>query len=167
MEANVNLLLKQENQPALIQVRRATATQWATDNPILESGEFGLDTDAGFFKIGDGSTRWDELNFSNEVINSFANTSTSAAASAGALKQVYDLLLTLTGGGEENGGGTSSSILSTVFTAKGDILAATGNNAPVRVAIGANGYMLTADSTAAAGVSWKPSDEWLAYQFFD
>jgi hypothetical protein len=166
VEANVNLLLKQENQPALIQVRRATATQWATDNPILESGEFGLDTDAGFFKIGDGSTRWDELNFSNEVINSFTNTSTSAAASAGALKQVYDLLLTLTGGGE-NGGGTSSAILSTVFTAKGDILAATGNNAPAKVAIGANGYMLTADSTATAGVSWQSPDEWLAYRFFE
>jgi hypothetical protein len=166
VEANVNLLLKQENQPALIQIRRATATQWHTDNPILEVGEFGLDTDASFFKVGDGATRWDDLSFANEVVNSTSSTSTSAAASAAALKQVYDLLLTLTGGGGGEGG-TSSAILSTVFTAKGDILASTGSNAPVRVAIGANGYMLAADSAAAAGVSWKPADDHLAYIFFN
>lgn len=38
--------------------------------------------------------------------------------------------------------------------AKGDLLAATADNTLARVGVGANGTVLTADSTAAAGVKW-------------
>lgn len=44
-----------------IQVRRGTATQWSTANPILSSGEFGYDTTNKVLKIGDGSTAWSSL----------------------------------------------------------------------------------------------------------
>lgn len=40
------------------------------------------------------------------------------------------------------------------YTAKGDILAATGASTPVSVAVGSNGHVLTADSAEAAGVKW-------------
>jgi hypothetical protein len=40
------------------------------------------------------------------------------------------------------------------FTAKGSIAAATGASTPANVAVGANGTVLTADSTAATGVAW-------------
>jgi hypothetical protein len=39
-------------------------------------------------------------------------------------------------------------------TAKGDLLAATGNAALSRLAVGTNGQVLTADSAQAAGVKW-------------
>lgn len=42
-----------------------------------------------------------------------------------------------------------------VFTTKGDIVAATGSAAVSRVGIGSDGKVLTADSTASTGVSWQ------------
>ena len=44
-----------------ITVRKGTATQWSTQNPVLDSGELGYDTTNGIFKIGDGSTAWSGL----------------------------------------------------------------------------------------------------------
>jgi hypothetical protein len=40
------------------------------------------------------------------------------------------------------------------FTAKGSIAAATAASTPANVSVGSNGQVLTADSTAAAGVAW-------------
>lgn len=42
----------------------------------------------------------------------------------------------------------------TLLDAKGDIIAATAADTPARVAVGTDGLVLTADSGAAAGVSW-------------
>jgi hypothetical protein len=47
----------------LIQLRRGTAAQWITADPVLESGEAGFETDTGKFKIGDGATDWVELSY--------------------------------------------------------------------------------------------------------
>lgn len=47
----------------LIQIRRGTKSQWISTNPVLESGELGLETDTGRLKFGDGSSSWDELDY--------------------------------------------------------------------------------------------------------
>lgn len=44
-----------------IQVRRDTTAAWTAADPILAEGEFGLDTDTGTLKIGDGVTAWSSL----------------------------------------------------------------------------------------------------------
>lgn len=44
-----------------IQLRRGTAAQWASANPVLLAGEEGLETDTGKVKIGDGATAWNAL----------------------------------------------------------------------------------------------------------
>lgn len=51
--------------------------------------------------------------------------------------------------------GVSGAIALSTVTAKGDTIAATGSSTPVRVPVGLNGQVLTADSTAAPGVSWQ------------
>lgn len=44
-----------------IQVRRGTAAQWTSANPILASGEWGYETDTNKGKIGNGVTAWNSL----------------------------------------------------------------------------------------------------------
>lgn len=48
----------------------------------------------------------------------------------------------------------AGTIPKSLVDAKGDLIAATANDTPARVAVGANGTVLTADSAAAAGVKW-------------
>lgn len=44
-----------------IQIRRGTAAQWTSANPVLASGEPAVETDTGKRKIGDGVTAWTDL----------------------------------------------------------------------------------------------------------
>lgn len=45
----------------LIKLRRGTATAWTSANPVLSSGEPGLETDTGQLRIGDGASVWAAL----------------------------------------------------------------------------------------------------------
>jgi len=44
-----------------IQIRRDTAANWTSVDPILAEGEFGLETDTNQLKIGDGVLAWTAL----------------------------------------------------------------------------------------------------------
>lgn len=46
-----------------IQVRRDTAANWTSADPILSQGEPGLETDTNQVKYGDGSTAWSSLDY--------------------------------------------------------------------------------------------------------
>jgi len=48
----------------------------------------------------------------------------------------------------------SNAIQNAIVDAKGDLIAATANDTPARLAVGTNGHVLTADSTAATGLKW-------------
>jgi len=45
-----------------------TRTGFATKNPVLENGDFGLEIDTLNLKIGDGETAWDELEYAGNLI---------------------------------------------------------------------------------------------------
>ena len=47
-----------------IQLRRDTAANWTSNNPILAAGEIGVETDTDKTKIGDGTTSWTSLDYS-------------------------------------------------------------------------------------------------------
>jgi hypothetical protein len=54
-----------------IQMRRDTAARWTSIDPILMEGEFGLETDTGKAKMGDGVKKWSELSYitvSNNIV---------------------------------------------------------------------------------------------------
>lgn len=50
-----------------IQLRRDTAANWSSVNPILAQGEMGIETDTNQFKIGDGSQTWSALSYGGLV----------------------------------------------------------------------------------------------------
>jgi len=48
-----------------VQHRRGTAAVLAANNPVLVAGEIAIETDTGRSKIGDGSTAWNSLPYSD------------------------------------------------------------------------------------------------------
>lgn len=50
-----------------IQLRRDTAANWASANPILSEGEIGFEKDTKKKKIGDGVTAWNSLDYDKEL----------------------------------------------------------------------------------------------------
>ena len=46
------------------QFRRGTGAEWSAANTVLAPGEMGIDTDTYRFKIGDGTTAWNNLTYS-------------------------------------------------------------------------------------------------------
>ena len=44
-----------------IVLRQDTASNWAKNNPLLLSGEFGLESDTDKLKLGDGTKKWEDL----------------------------------------------------------------------------------------------------------
>lgn len=51
----------------IFKLRRGSTAEWVSEDPILHSGEPGLDLDALLFKVGDGITRWVDLPYYGEV----------------------------------------------------------------------------------------------------
>lgn len=47
-------------------MRNDLATNWTTNNPVLLTGELGIENDTGYFKIGDGATTWNDLPYANK-----------------------------------------------------------------------------------------------------
>lgn len=51
------------NPPYEFRFQRGTSDRWTALNPVLGPGEPGVELDTGLFKIGDGSTEWNNLEY--------------------------------------------------------------------------------------------------------
>lgn len=63
--------------------RRDTSANWSSANPILAEGEMGIVTDTKGYKIGDGSTAWNDLEYPSNpttISNELGSSSTVAAS---------------------------------------------------------------------------------------
>jgi hypothetical protein len=76
-----------------------------------------------------------------QLTNSTSSTSTTTAATPSSVKTAYDL--------------ADAAIPKSLVDAKGDLIAATGNDVPARLAVGNNGDTLVADSAASTGLRWQ------------
>lgn len=74
-----------------IRIRRDTAANWTTANPVLSSGQPGYETDTGRVKIGDGVTAWNSLAYR------FESASAAWGSITGTLSAQTDLNTALNG----------------------------------------------------------------------
>lgn len=142
-----------------IQLRRGTAAQWTSNNPTLGESEFGVETDTGKFKIGNGETAWSSLSYF--MPGNFANylTTTSAAstylsqstAASTYLSQSNAASTYLT---QTNAGTTYAAKAGATFT--GDVIL----NADPTTNLGAATKQYVDNSVA--GLTWKESVQLLA-----
>jgi hypothetical protein len=84
-----------------IQIRRDTAANWASNNPILSAGEFGLESDTQKIKVGNGSANWADRPYINVLPSDLAELSqdavnTALTAGNGITKEYDDLNNTIT-----------------------------------------------------------------------
>lgn len=75
-----------------------------------------------------------------QLTDSTSSTSTTTAATPNSVKTAYDL--------------ANGAVAKSIVDAKGDLIAATAADTVARLAVGSNGQVLTADSTAATGMKW-------------
>lgn len=76
-----------------LQIRRDTAINWTTANPLISQGEICFEIDTYKVKIGTGLIRWNDLPYfaatppvSAYIVNSTAGNETTKAASVAAMK---------------------------------------------------------------------------------
>jgi hypothetical protein len=84
-----------------IQIRRDTAANWASNNPILSAGEFGLESDTQKIKVGNGSANWADRPYINVLPSDLDELSQDAVNNAltagnGITKEYDDLNNTIT-----------------------------------------------------------------------
>jgi hypothetical protein len=70
-----------------IQLRRDTAANWTSSNPVLRAGEIGIETDTLKFKVGNGTSTWTQITGYANVTPSSLTSSLSAYIESGDLGQ--------------------------------------------------------------------------------
>jgi hypothetical protein len=70
----------------VIKLRRDTAANWTSVNPVLAAGEAGLETDTGLLKYGNGTSAWAALSYpSNSNTTYLVRNNTGATIPKGTL----------------------------------------------------------------------------------
>lgn len=156
VDASFPLVLKPSGVVGVGDVLRVLDETGATVAAMDDNGQFSGTLFSGTFS--GGGTALTGLNADNLASGTvpLARLSAATASASG----IVELATT----GEADTGtdtvravtpaGLAGRLLRSTFTTKGDLVAATAASTPARVGVGANGQVLTADSTAAAGVAW-------------
>jgi len=84
----------------LIILRKGTASQWNSANPVLASGEPGYDLTNQILKVGDGVTAWNSLSNHNHTASNISDFNTSVS---GLVNGIYAPLSSPTFTGTVNG----------------------------------------------------------------
>jgi hypothetical protein len=95
---------------ARIRPRRDTAVNWTAENPVLGDGELALDTTNRMYKVGDGATEWNDLDWLSMVYFSKQTVTVDGATTAVTLERIGNIVqlnmgenttLTITGTGQD------------------------------------------------------------------
>lgn len=120
---------------AKIQIRRGTTAEWAAVNPVLSSGELGLDITLGGLKFGNGVLDWASLPF-GDAATVLVNSATATSEAIQSTNMVADPHgKNAASFGLNNGSGNVAALTTTIVSGKRRIvwganaLSASGPNA--------------------------------------
>lgn len=147
-------------------MRRGTAASWTAANPTLDSGEGGFETDTKKLKVGDGSTAWNSLAYIGGSGSAPDTADFLVGTAQGGLSA--EIVVGTTPGGElggtwafptvdatHSGSAHTDFIAKAIIDAKGDLIAGSAADTPVRLAIsGSDGDVLTKDAAETTGMKW-------------
>jgi len=108
----------------------------------------------GRLDVGTGSTQVAAGDHTHSL-GDLSNVSSAAASDGQVLKWNNTAGEWQPGTDLTSGTGSGSVATDTLWDAKGDLAVATGNDTAVRVGVGSDGQVLTADSNATSGVAWS------------
>jgi hypothetical protein len=96
-----------------IQLRNDTAANWNSSNPVLASGEMGVDINSGNYKVGDGVAHWNSLHFSGgyDFISTVSGSLQSDVNTRATVTYVDNKVASVSG----TGGGVSTTDLMKYF----------------------------------------------------
>ena len=83
-----------------IQYRRDTGANWSANNPVLLEGEVGLNTDTKTFKIGDGTSAWNSMDYAIGDYNTLVNKPSTFTPTT---ENVQDIVGGMVSGNSESG----------------------------------------------------------------
>mgnify|MGYP000582446726 CR=1 FL=1 len=136
-------------------LRNGTAAAWTAENPVLLTGEIGIETDTRRYKIGDGSTAWSSLSYYIEGVLARGQASkmtsgTIAIASAGTYQSTgltatfdtasdYQVVL----GTSDPFGLKNNSGATKLFQVMASMDASAGNNHTLGISLAKNGTVIS------------------------
>ena len=169
-----------------IQLRRGTASEWTSANPILAQGEFGYESDTSKFKVGDGTASWTALDYAvGDILDPATASATYLTISAAEsnysplniteVEKTTDFSLTLTDANKLLRINSASAVAVTVpvnasaaFTTGTTVLLYKAGTGPVTIS-GAAGVTINSLNSASAisgqygqsSLIKRDTDEWL------
>lgn len=146
---------------ARVRLRRDTAANWTSENPVLLLGEIGIETDNRRFKVGNGSTAWAGLSYyldgvavrgqcskmtegTIDIVTQSVYVSTGLTATLDSDTAYGVVLGTTDAFGLKNDSGSTK-----LFRVYGSIDAADGNNNMLGIKLAKNGTAIDATECRA------------------
>ena len=138
----------------MIQIRRDTAANWTSANPILAQGELGAETDTSKIKIGDGTTAWASLGYLVDT-GGYAAYGDTTANFTGTLQNSgsnvlvdTDIGVTVQGYNQDTAG-TAAKAINIAGGSVGTIPYQTASDTTAMLAVGTAGQVLQTNGAAA------------------